>query len=125
MATLQAVLPLPLAFAPGAGAGVAALRTVFAAPVTARLATGRAASGQPYVGGYAVAGTVTISAAPAARKVRLYLLNTGQLVAETWSDPVTGAYRFEQLELAEYYVWSEDYARNYDPVSHLVPISPM
>lgn len=121
---------------------MAVLRTVFAGPVTVApspvagfggaavlgelrrfsLAFGSNASGSPYVGGYSVSGTVTIGAVPAARKVRLYFLHNGQLVAETWSDPVTGAYAFGGLELAEYYIWSEDYAREYDPVSHLVPL---
>ncbi|MFZ4792412.1 MAG: hypothetical protein ACOYMW_16255, partial [Candidatus Competibacteraceae bacterium] len=57
---------------------------------------------------------------PAARKVRLHTLNNGRLIREMWSDPVTGAYRFNNLKDQPYYIWSEDYARIYDPVSRLV-----
>ncbi len=67
-----------------------------------------------------VAGTVTLNGVPGARKVRLHTLKNGRLVRETWSHPVTGAYRFERLRDQPYYVWSEDYMRVYDPVSHLV-----
>ena len=67
-----------------------------------------------------VAGTVTLNGVPGARKVRLHTLNNGRLVRETWSDPITGAYRFERLKDQPYYVWSEDHMRVYDPVSHLV-----
>ena len=67
-----------------------------------------------------VAGTVTLNGVPGARKVRLHTLNNGRLVRETWSDPTTGAYRFERLKDQSYYVWSEDHMRVYDPVSHLV-----
>lgn len=68
-----------------------------------------------------VAGQVTIGGSPAARKVRLHTLHNGRLIREAWSDPVTGAYRFDDLKDQPYYVWSEDYQRVYDPVSHLVP----
>ena len=67
-----------------------------------------------------VAGTVTLNGVPGARKVRLHTLNNGRLIRETWSHPVTGAYRFERLRDQPYYVWSEDHVRTYDPVSHLV-----
>ena len=40
---------------------------------------------------------------PLARKVRLYHDRSGQLVAETWSDPVTGVYLFQGLDLDEVY----------------------
>lgn len=68
-----------------------------------------------------VAGQVTMGGAPVARKVRLHTLHNGRLIREAWSDPVTGAYRFDDLKDQPYYVWSEDYQRVYDPVSHLVP----
>lgn len=71
-------------------------------------------------GNATVSGIVTLNGVPGARKVRLHTLNNGRLIRETWSDPVTGAYRFERLRDQPYYVWSEDYMRVYDPVSHLV-----
>ena len=68
-----------------------------------------------------VAGQVTMGGAAVARKVRLHTLHNGRLIREAWSDPVTGTYRFDDLKDQPYYVWSEDYQRVYDPVSHLVP----
>ena len=35
--------------------------------------------------------------APAWRRVRLFTRRDGRLVREQWSDPVTGAYRFEHI----------------------------
>jgi len=119
--TVCVVLSPPIQIAPGAMSGYPICRRVPNAAII-HLATGVNAIGRIYTGAYFVAGTVTIDAAPVARKVRLYFLNNGHLVDEAWSDPVTGAYRFENLELAEYYVWSEDHPRVYDPVSHLVPL---
>jgi hypothetical protein len=73
-----------------------------------------------YDGGtYKITGTVTYNGSPARRKVRLFTLRDGRLIDETWSDASTGAYAFTQLKDQEYFVWSEDYLRVYDPVSHL------
>ena len=70
-----------------------------------------------------MSGIVTLNGAPGARKVRLHILNNGRLIRETWSDSVTGAYQFTGLKDQPYYVWSEDYMRVYDPVSHLVTLT--
>ena len=74
-------------------------------------------------GNATVSGIVTLNGVPGARKVRLHTLNNGRLIRETWSDPVTGAYQFTGLKDQPYYVWSEDYMRVYDPVSHLVTLT--
>ena len=47
---------------------------------------------------------------PVQRKVRLHHERTGIMVAQTWSDPVTGAYRFDFIDpQATYYVTSFDH----------------
>ena len=104
----------PLRCAPAAIAG----------PAVARLLPDAGAWDSADGGPMAVAGTVTLNGTPGARKVRLHTLNNGRLIRETWSDPATGAYRFERLKDQPYYVWSEDYMRVYDPVSHLVENAP-
>ena len=106
-ATLE---PVPLTCAPAAISG----------PAVARLLADAAVWDSADGGSMVVAGTVTLNGVPGARKVRLHTLNNGRLVRETWSHPVTGAYRFERLKDQPYYVWSEDHVRTYDPVSHLV-----
>lgn len=60
-----------------------------------------------YAGDGQITGTVKKKALPnnlpLDRKVRLYHDRSGQLVAETWSDPVTGVYLFQGLDLDEVY----------------------
>lgn len=60
-----------------------------------------------YSGAGQITGTVKKKALPnnlpLHRKVRLYHDRSGQLVAETWSDAVTGVYRFQGLALGEVY----------------------
>lgn len=60
-----------------------------------------------YSGAGQITGTVKKKALPnnlpLDRKVRLYHDRTGQLVAETWSDAVTGAYQFLGLDLDQVY----------------------
>lgn len=106
------------AYAPGAliGSGTHKLQN-FAIP--AKLASAKNASLCAFVGTYTVSGVLTVENEPRSRKVRLHNLKTGELIAQMWSDPVTGYYEFNQLELIEYYVWSEDYTRIYEPVTHL------
>ncbi len=104
------IIESPLTCAPAAIAGP---------PVAFRLPdaiTWDAADG----GNATVSGIVTLNGVPGARRGRLHTLNNGRLIRETWSDPVTGAYQFTALKDQPYYVWSEDYMRVYDPVSHLV-----
>jgi hypothetical protein len=100
---------------------MATLQWVGKKPRVGRLACGRLPNGGYAATPYFVAGQVTIVGIPAARKVRLYRLNNGTLAQETWSN-AQGAYRFDDVEAGEYYVWSEDFQRQYDPVSHLVPL---
>jgi len=74
-----------------------------------------------YDGGtFSVSGTVTYNGGPESRKVSLFTLKDKRLIAETWSDPVTGAYSFTRLKDQEYFVWSEDYLRAFTPVSHQI-----
>lgn len=58
------------------------------------------------------------------RRVRLLERQTGRLVRETWSDPVTGAYAFEKLKLREYILLTDDHARYYNAVAAdaIVPV---
>ena len=54
---------------------------------------------------------------PARRQVRLYNSLSGILVAATWSDDLTGAYRFERLDPGiEYLVMAQDYMRRHNAV---------
>ncbi|NMM75393.1 hypothetical protein B2J88_20300 [Rhodococcus sp. SRB_17] len=55
--------------------------------------------------------------APLRRKVRLHRDVDGMLVRETWSDAVTGAYEFTDINPGyAYTVIAYDYARNYRAV---------
>lgn len=58
------------------------------------------------------------------RRVRLLERQTGRLIRETWSDPVTGAYAFEKLKLREYILLTDDHARYYNAVAAdaIVPV---
>lgn len=66
-----------------------------------------------------ITGQVTYNGQPASRRVSLFTLRGKRLVREWWSDPVTGNYRFDNLKNQEYFVWSEDYQRVFDPDTHL------
>lgn len=65
-----------------------------------------------------VSGAVTYNGSLAKRKVSLFTLKDKRLVEEAWSDPITGEYSFDRLKDQEYFVWSEDYLRVFDAVSH-------
>ena len=65
-----------------------------------------------------IAGIVTVDNIPAARKVRLFCLQSGRLIRETWSDPITGVYSFIDVKNQRYFIWAEDYSKVYDPISH-------
>lgn len=70
-------------------------------------------------GKFKVQGTVAIDATPdipVRRKVRLFCLQSGRLVRETWSDPVTGAYLFDCIRQGPWLVVSHDYANSYNAV---------
>lgn len=70
-------------------------------------------------GTFKVQGTVTIDATPdipVRRKVRLFCLQSGRLVREAWSDPVTGAYLFEYVRQGPWLVVSHDYTGSYNAV---------
>lgn len=65
-------------------------------------------------------GTIKVDGSPdvpVSRRVRLYREFDGMLVREVWSDPVTGAYSFTDLdELHKYTVLSNDYTLNFRAV---------
>ena len=70
-------------------------------------------------GTFKVQGTVAIDATPdipVKRKVRLFCLQSGRLVRETWSDPVTGGYLFDYIRQGPWLVVSHDYANSYNAV---------
>lgn len=54
-----------------------------------------------------IAGTVMFDSTPdypVWRRVRLFDRRDNRLVRETWSDPITGAYRFDDINPARLYV---------------------
>lgn len=70
-------------------------------------------------GVYFVTGTVAIDSTPdipVHRKVRLFAARSGRLVRETWSDPVTGEYRFERIRIGPWLVVAHDYTNSYNAV---------
>lgn len=70
-------------------------------------------------GSYRIRGTVAITGSPnvlVRRRVRVFNARTSRCVAETWSDPVTGFYTFNNLRLQAYFVVAEDYQHNYRAV---------
>lgn len=70
-----------------------------------------------YGGPGQIVDTVDIEGTPAARRVRLVDRRTGALLKETWSDPVTGQYRFDHLALnREFIVYALDYEAIYNAV---------
>lgn len=94
----------------------------FAVPVTSPLISRRrgilttrdiAAGG----GGF-VQGTVMTKGTPdfpVWRRVRLYARRDGRLIREAWSDPVTGAYEFRNLDAAlRYFVVAHDHTGQYN-----------
>ena len=89
-------------------------------PLGGRLGGGATAAKDVQDGGaFKVQGTVAIDATPdipVKRKVRLFCLQSGRLVRETWSDPVTGAYRFEYVRQGPWLVISHDYTGSYNAV---------
>jgi hypothetical protein len=70
-----------------------------------------------YGGAGRIDGTVTIKGSPnyaVRRRVLLLVDRDGFCLAETWSDPATGAYSFTDVDPAQRYtVLSIDYARNF------------
>jgi hypothetical protein len=70
-----------------------------------------------YGGQGRVAGTIKVKGTPdypTHRRVRLILERTGALVAETWSDPVTGAYEFIDVDPTQLYtVLAYDYTHTF------------
>ena len=55
---------------------------------------------------------------PVCRKVRLHDQATGNPIAETWSDPKTGAYRFECIDMERVYT-----ALSYDHTGKFVAVA--
>ncbi len=70
-------------------------------------------------GALQISGTVMLDDTPdvpVRRKVRLFEKQSGRLVRETFSDPVTGAYSFDRLKYQKYFVVSHDHALEYNAV---------
>lgn len=62
-----------------------------------------------------ISGAVTVTGAPAARRVRLHDLDTGILVAETWSAAADGAYVFDYIDRSRrYMVVAHDHLAQYN-----------
>lgn len=61
--------------------------------------------------------------APVGRRVRLHDQPSGRVVAEQWSDPVTGAYNFTHLRQGTYYVMGFDHTGVYDGESETDVVS--
>lgn len=79
-------------------------------------------------GTYSITSTVKVKGSPdmpVYRRVRLFELQTGRLVRETWSDPVTGAYSFPQIKNRKYFSVSHDHTLFYNAAiaDQLVPTS--
>ena len=67
-------------------------------------------------GAFKVQGTVAIDATPdipVRRKVRLFCLQSGRLVRETWSDPVTGGYLFDYIRQGPWFITAHDHTGTY------------
>ena len=63
-----------------------------------------------------IEGKVSIEGTPAARKVRLFDVLTGLLVAQAWSR-MDGHYRFDWLDPSrDYFVLAHDHARQFNAV---------
>lgn len=70
-------------------------------------------------GGYRVAGVVKVDGTPPTpvrRRVRLFDVQRGRLVRETWSAD-DGTFAFERIRAGEYLVVSDDYSRTYNAVA--------
>lgn len=64
-------------------------------------------------------GYVTVESVPAKRQVWLFEWYNKIVVRSTWSDPLTGYYKFDDIKAGSYFVWSEDYQNVYRPQSTL------
>ena len=88
-------------------------------PVTTKSVTPiRGTRNMGFGGNGKIVGTVkekgTPENTPVWRRVRLYDERSGLLVAETWSDPVTGAYAFNNIKRdAVYFVLAFDHTGDY------------
>jgi len=81
---------------------------------------------EEYDGGiYSISGYVTINNIPVSRQVILHEKLSKRIVASMWSDSITGFYKFEQLSnKVQYYIWCEDYEKNFTPVTQYVEMDP-
>lgn len=64
-----------------------------------------------------IEGYVTVEATPASRKVWLLEYFNKRVVRTTWSSPTTGYYSFTDVKAGHYLVWSDDYLKQFKPVS--------
>lgn len=55
------------------------------------------------LGGGVITDVVTVNGQPVGRRVQAYLQSSGELVAQTWSDPLTGVYTFTGLATGTFF----------------------
>lgn len=68
-------------------------------------------------GKYRITGTVKVTpATPAYRKVTLFDSVSRLLIREVWSDPVTGAYAFNNIRPGTFFVMSVDHTNTHNAV---------
>lgn len=68
-------------------------------------------------GNYQITGTVKVTpATPAFRKVTLFDSTSRLLIREQWSDPVTGAYAFNNIRPGTFFVVSVDHTNTHNAV---------
>lgn len=68
-------------------------------------------------GKYQVTGTVKVTpATPVFRKVTLFDSVSRLLIREQWSDPVTGAYAFNNIRAGTFFVVSVDHTNTHNAV---------
>jgi hypothetical protein len=60
-------------------------------------------------------GIVTVSSQPASRRVRLLDQQSWNTLGETWSDPITGVYKFDYIRPGTFMVIALDYTGAFDP----------
>lgn len=76
-----------------------------------------------YDGGlYYIDDYLIYNGSPASREINLFTKKDKRLIETTWSDPITGYYRFDRLKDQEYFCVAIDYLKLFDHVSHdLIP----
>jgi len=76
-------------------------------------------------GNYYIEGVITIKGQPVSRKVCLCDRHSGRFIRVTWSDPYTGVYRFNKVKNERFFIWTQDYEDQYNPVSSIPVVLPL